>query len=326
MSHLKFAEWGHRVIKILANAREGERVLILGDTTSNSDMLEAIFASAIQAQCEASLLIYRERPHINYEPPGYIAEAMKGVDLVVDFSTQYMIHTRAYQAARESGTRCLVTIPEGIDEYIRRGVAAFDYAAMVREGERLTEAIASAKVCRITSEAGTDIQMEINGRPVLHRDGMVVHPREIDYFPGSQISFAPIEETLNGNVFVDGTISPPLGKLNLPVEFTLEKGKIVEIKGGPEATKWQDWLKSLDDPKMFCMAHVSVGMNPEAQLRGYIVEDERIRGSLTVGIGSQIAEFGGTVGRAKTHCDAVSLMATVKLDDRVVVEKGNILV
>jgi leucyl aminopeptidase (aminopeptidase T) len=321
-----FAELGNRVVRVLANAKEKESVLILGDTASNSDMLEAFFGAAIQAQCEAGLLIYRERPHINFEPPGYIAEAMKEANVIIDLSTNYMIHTKAYAQARSAGTRALVTIPEGIDEYIRRGIIGIDYLEMVRQGKRIAELFECSKRCRITSEDGTHIEMDMGDRPAILRDGMVVEPGEIDYFPGAQVSFAPIEETMNGQVTINGAVSPPLGKLSQHVEVVFEKGRIVEFKGQSEAEQWKKWLESQDDPKMFSISHVSIGLNPNARLRGFIIEDERVRGSVTIGIGSQMPDFKGKTGPAKTHSDGVTLMATVILDDKKVVEKGMVLV
>ena len=326
MSHLMFAELGSKVITVLGNAKPGEKVLILGDTGSNQEILEAIFAAAIEAQCEASLLIYKERPHINYEPPSLIAEAMKEAEFLVDLSTNYFIHTKAYANARLAGTRALVTIPQGIEEYIRRGIIGIDYEEMVRQGKRIAELFESSRVCRILSEEGTSIEMEMGGRPAVLRDGMVVHPGEIDYFPGAQVSFAPIEETLNGRIVVNGAISPPIGKLNGTVEITFERGRIVDFKGRAEALQWKKWLEEQDDPKMFCIAHVSIGLNPNAQLRGYIIEDERVKGSTIFGIGSQMPDFKGKTGIARTHSDAVSVLSTVMLDDRKIVGKGAIFV
>ena len=326
MSHIMFAELGMRVIKYLLDVKTGERVLILGDTASNSDMLEAFFIAAIEAQCEAAMLVYKERPYINYEPPAYIAEAMKGVDAVVDISSKYLIHTEAYREARAAGTRFLMTIPHGIEEYIRRGIIGIDYEAMVRQSDVIEKLFTTSRTCKITSERGTDIEMELVDRPGIAREGRSVVPGDIDYFPGAQVSFAPVEETMNGIAFIDGSIYPPIAKLSYPVEIVFERGRIVDFKGGAEAEEWKSWLKSQDDPKMFNIAHVSIGLNPEARLRGYIIEDERVLGSVTFGIGSQMPDLKGSTGLAKTHSDAVFLMATVTLDGRTVVERGKVLV
>jgi leucyl aminopeptidase (aminopeptidase T) len=237
-----------------------------------------------------------------------------------------MIHTQAYRNARVAGTRALVTIPQGIEEYIRRGIIGIDYGEMVRQGNKIAELFESAKACEIISGEGTRIEMEMGNRPAVLRDGMVVEPGEIDYFPGAQVSFAPLESTMKGRVTINGAISPPIGQLHQTVEISFEKGKIVDFKGQTEADQWKKWLDSQEDPKMFCIAHVSIGLNPNAALRGFIIEDERVKGSVTFGIGSQMPDFKGSTGIAKTHSDAVTLMPTVTLDGRKVVDRGLILV
>ena len=77
---------------------------------------------------------------------------------------------------------------------------------------------------------------------------------------------------------------------------------------------------------MYYVAHLALGLNPNARLRGYIVEDERIRGAATFGFGSQMPDFKGKVGKAKTHTDAVALYTTIFLDDKKVVDNGNVVV
>jgi len=326
MSHIMFAELGGKIVTTLAGAKKHETVLILGDTASNENMLEAVFTAAIHAECEASLLVFKERPHNNFEPPEYIAAAMKGADVIIDFATKYFIHTKAVNDARLSGARYLMTIPTGIEDYIRTGVIGIDYQEMVRQGKAIAELYESSEMCRITSDDGSDIQMKMGGRPAINRDGMALVPGEIDYFPGAQVSFAPIEETLNGVLVINGSISPPVDKVTQPVTVKFENGKVTDFKGGAEATQWKEWLLSLEDPNMFSIAHVSIGLNPNARLRGFIMEDERVKGCITFGIGSQMPDFKGNTGLAKTHCDAVSLMATVELDGRKIVEKGNIII
>ena len=101
---------------------------------------------------------------------------------------------------------------------------------------------------------------------------------------------------------------------------------MVDFKGQADAERWKTWLESLEDPKMFCIAHVSIGLNPNAQLSGNIMEDERVKGSITFGIGSQMPDFKGNTGLAKTHTDAVILMASMILDGRTITEKGKVLI
>jgi 2,5-dihydroxypyridine 5,6-dioxygenase len=300
-------------------------VLVLGETASNQEMMQAVMAASIGIGSETQMLIYPERNEINYEHPKAVAEAMKHTDVLIDFSVKYTIHTKAYQEARKAGTRALVTIPQGIEEYIKDGIIGIDYDNMVTEGNMISDLFESCSNCRVESEEGTEIEMKLGNRPAVLRDGMVVGKGEIDYFPGAQISLAPVEESINGRVVVNGSVYPPIGKLNRNVHVTIEKGRIVKIEGSNEAREWKQWIKMLEDINMYWVAHFSIGLNPNAKISGYIIEDERVRGSVIFGFGSQMPDFKGKVGKAKSHTDAVSLFNTVYLDGKKVVEKGDIL-
>jgi len=325
MSSLEYAKLGYYIITKLATVKPEENVLILGETASNEDMMKAVMGASIGIGAETQMLIYPERNEINVEHPESVAEAMKHTDVIIDFSVKYTIHTKAYQEARQAGARALVTIPSGIEEYIKDGIIGIDYDDMVREGRMIRDLFERCERCRVVSEEGTEIEMKLGKRPAVLRDGMVVGKGEIDYFPGAQISLAPVEESINGRVVVNGSIYPPVGKLDRNVTVTIEKGRIVKIDGAVEAQEWKKWIQGLNDQNMYWVAHFSIGLNPNAKISGYIIEDERVRGSVIFGFGSQMPDFKGKVGKAKSHTDTVTLFNTVFLDDEKVVENGEIL-
>ena len=75
----------------------------------------------------------------------------------------------------------------------------------------------------------------MKGQPALVGDGMTTEPGEADYFPGVDASIAPVEETINGTIVVDGAVSTR-GLVSAPVACRLEKGIITAIEGGADAT------------------------------------------------------------------------------------------
>jgi len=115
---------------------------------------------------------------------------------------------------------------------------------------------------------------------------------------------------------------------------------VTGIQGGSEAKIFENWVKNFDDPNMYKLAHYSYGFNPGARLTGKILEDERVFGSIEMGIGSQRPRFEGTVGSiemgigsqrprfegtvgpAKAHTDGIVLNPTIELDGVVIEEKG----
>lgn len=142
-----------------------------------------------------------------------------------------------------------------------------------------------------------------------------------------QIGWAPEEETINGVIAFDGTISgggeADLGFLTEPVIYDVEKGRIKEIRGGAQADALRAYYKKLDDPNMYIAAHVCYGVNPNAKLEGCTTEDERVWGSTQWGFGHQGSCYSGGEPRvAKSHIDGICLNCSVYLDDVKVLENG----
>ena len=79
---------------------------------------------------------------------------------------------------------------------------------------------------------------------------------------GGQVSWCPVEETINGKLIFDSALFPPdtLGLLNSNVELTLEKGVVTKIEGGKDAAIFEKWLNKFNDPNMFRLAHYSIGL------------------------------------------------------------------
>jgi leucyl aminopeptidase (aminopeptidase T) len=141
-----------------------------------------------------------------------------------------------------------------------------------------------------------------------------------------QVSWCPVEETINGKLVFDGALWPPaeLGKLHQPVELTIEKGAITKVEGGPEAKTFEQWLRAFNDPTMYWIAHFSLGFNPGVtKVSGRIVEDERIFGCIELGIGSQGAQIMGKTWSSASHTDGVILNPTILLDG-VAMEKDGV--
>lgn len=313
----------YKTVKTLARVEAGEKVLVLSDTAIDKRMLEYVVSAAHSLDAEAALLIYETRSEVDVEPPPHVAAAMKASDVVISFPLMYILHTKAYLDALKSGTRILELT--GMDpEMMIRLIGKVDYEAMCTLGEKLRELTENARKVKIETGKGTMLEFENSPeRPVFHNDG-IVREKGIYKPLGGQISWAPIEESINGVLVVDGFIWPPdeLGVLKGEVKLVIENGKIVEVSGGREAEVFEKWLKSLKDEKMFMVAHASWGFHPNARLRGIPLEDERVYAGVEFGFGSQSLKFKGKIGAAKAHTDVSILNPVVYFDGEVIARDG----
>jgi leucyl aminopeptidase (aminopeptidase T) len=321
MRSMELARAAHKALQLCAKLKPGENVLVLADSIVDRGLVDAFANAAYALGAETQTMVFETRAEVNREPPRAVTAAMGASDLVVDLLTQYIIHTDAYLRVRQGGTRILCGT--GITEdMVIRLVGGVDYDELLRRGRRLVEHFIAARECRVETGGGAVLTMTVAGRPPLLRDGLLDGPGDLDYMPGAQLSLAPVEETINGVLEVDGSAYPPVGLVGASIHVTYEKGRVVKVAGGPAGGLWRDWLNKFNDPKMFCVAHVSIGMNPAGRLTGNILEDERVAGCWVIGHGSQMEYFKGTVGKASSHSDVVAVRPTISLDGRIIVAQG----
>ena len=100
-----------------------------------------------------------------------------------------------------------------------------------------------------TSPAGTDLRVNIEGRPALQVTPIKQRGQMMGPIPlWSEVAFAAVEDKTEGRVVVDGImlgIGLP-GQTPNPIEWRVEKGKAVAIEGGEEAEKLKQVIKGVD--------------------------------------------------------------------------------
>jgi 2,5-dihydroxypyridine 5,6-dioxygenase len=322
---LELAKAANILVRDMLKVKEGENVLIYGDTSSDEAVLKAVAEAVHVAGATPVVVVFETKPEVDMPPPKPLAAAMKQADVIVEFAKMYLIHTEAYREALKAGARamCLSGIDTGS---LVRCIGRVYYPYMVALGDKLSNLVAKGNKMRITNSSGTDISFENGGRKIFHFTGVAEKPGT-SYMLGGQVGWCPLEDTINGTLVIDGSIWPPaeLGLLKAPVTLTVKEGKIKKIEGGAEARIFEKWLKSFNDPHMFNIAHICFGINPGARLTGNITEDERVFGAIVWGIGDQVDEIGGKAGHAKAHTDGVMLTPSVWIDEVLIEKDGEFI-
>ncbi|MCX8193022.1 MAG: aminopeptidase [Nitrososphaeria archaeon] len=312
-----------KTVRDLALTKPRENILILADTVVDIEMLKMLASAAYSLEAEPSIMIYETREEVNVEPPKNVAEAMRNSDVIISLPLMYILHTYAYNEALKAGARILELTGMNPDMMIRL-IGRVDYHKMCELGDVLVRITKDAKEVYIKSQSGTDLRFENDpSRPVFHNDG-VLREKGIYKPLGGQISWAPIEDSIEGLIVVDTFIWPPteIGVLRTPVKLFIKEGRIVNIEGGVEAKIFENWLKSIEDEKMYYVAHASWGFHPKARLTGIPLEDERLYAGIEFGFGSQSLKFRGRIGKAKSHTDVGLHNPNVYFDGVLVASEG----
>jgi leucyl aminopeptidase (aminopeptidase T) len=329
---LELFKAAYKTVKDIVGIKEGENLLITIDSISEFRVAEEM-AKAGEALGAKVMVAWHSTPKgygkacDPYLPEPLIA-ACPATDAWIELNNQWLLYGTPWETAVTNGrTRNLMLGGLSSDQLIRC-IGEVDIPTQRAFQEKVVEISSAAKKMAISNPAGTHVEFENNpNRPwanehVAHTPG--------GHFLTGQIGWAPVEETINGTLVFDGAISgggeSDIGVVKEPVTYEVEKGRILEIKGGKEADIVRQWFQNLNDPGMYLAAHVCYGFNPNARLGFTTTEDERIWGSTEWGFGYQGPMYSGGAPRvAASHIDGVSLNCSVTADGVAVTKEGQVV-
>jgi leucyl aminopeptidase (aminopeptidase T) len=296
------------------DVRRVDDVLVVCNEEQRS-IADALAQSAEARAREVRTLVFPTLARHGEEPADFVADAIAEASVVFAPTTMSLSHTQARIDATARGAR-IATMPQITEEIFARAVPV-DYAALKRDGERLAALLTAAGACRITSAAGTDIVLALEGRSGRSDDGNLQVPGAFGNLPAGEGYIAPLETVGTGTVVFDGSLAT-YGLLAKPLTVTVSDGRATDADG--EAGAWL--LRTLDEggPTGRLVAELGIGTNPSATLIGNILEDEKVIGTVHLAFGMSASLGGANV--SSVHIDGVMRSPTVELDGRVVMQDG----
>ena len=305
-----------KLVRDVMLVKEGENVVITADTSADFRVVEAVAGAAYSVGANPVIIHYPTSGKAFEEPIRPVADAVEHADVWIELAYYCSMHTPCFKKALENGAR--YTCLTGMDVIMLvNTVGRVNYDVLLEFGEYLTDKVHRSNEVIVTDKNGTNLVGYNQGRGVKH-SGQRATKKGYPVMLGGQVSWCPVEETINGKLIFDAALFPPdtLGLLNSNVELTLEKG-------GKDAAIFEKWLSKFNDPNMFRLAHYSIGFNPGVtKPTGRIVEDERLFGCIEMGIGSQGASLMGACWDAASHTDGIVSKPTILLDGYKLEENG----
>jgi leucyl aminopeptidase (aminopeptidase T) len=277
------------------------------------------FAAAVRGRArEVTVVDLPPLSRHGEEPPPGIAEQMARADVVFAPTSTSLSATQARIEASKRGAR-VATLPTITEEVFVRAVPV-DYAELKRRGGWLADRLTAAASARVSSAAGTDIVLSLEGRSGRSDDGNLQERGAMGNLPAGEGFISPLETVGDGTIVFDGSLAG-YGLLNEPVRVTVAGGRAVDVDG--EAGEWL--LRTLDAGGEHgrSLAELGIGTNPAAILTGNVLEDEKVIGTAHIAFGTS-AGLGG-VNVAGVHIDGVLRRPTVELDGVRVVDDGRLL-
>ena len=257
-----------------------------------------------------------------------VIQALASSGMVVDCTVEGLLHSRELPRILAGGTRVMMISNEH-PEVLERTKPTLDLRVRVRRG---MEFLNKASWMHVTSDAGTDLKIRVEGSPARGAPGFVDEPGRMGYWPAGLCLCFPKPGCVNGTV----VLAP--GDVNLtfkryvesPVRLIVENDYVTSVEGdGVDAALTRSYYEAWNDREAYATSHVGWGMNPIARWDAMTMYDR------TQINGTELRAFAGnflySTGANETanrftacHFDFPMRNCTVELDGKRVVEQGQL--
>ena len=255
--------------------------------------------------------------------------ALAASGLVVDLTVEGLLHAPELPGVIANGARVLMISNEH-PEALERLLPAERDKDRVRRAVKL---IREAKEMRVTSAAGTDLTVAMEGASTVGVWGWCDRPGSVAHWPAGLVVSFPAAHSVNGTLVLDaGDINLTFKRyLEEPVRLTIEDDYVTAIEGeGTDAELTRRYLAAWGEREAYAVAHVGFGMNEAARYEALTMYDQRetngtevraYSGNFLFSTGAN--EFAGRY--TKGHFDIPVRGCTITLDGEPVVVEGDVI-
>jgi 2,5-dihydroxypyridine 5,6-dioxygenase len=319
---MSMARGARTLVETCAGVRPGESVVVVADHNMVR-IGQAVAAMCFAAGAKAELLVASPREIDGQEPSRPVAAALSGCDVFFAAVERSITHTQAVVDAVTNGARGLMLTHFTEDMLISGGIEA-DFPSLAPVCHKMAETLEQASHIRLSTPAGTDLTFGSAGRRG-NALTCIVSPGQFSPVPTIEANTTPVEGTAQGVIVADGSIPyAGIGLLTEPVIVEVVDGTMTKISGGHQATLLREAYESKNDPLVYNVAELGVGLNPKCKFTGIMLEDEGVYGTVHIGTGTNITLGGNT--KAACHYDLIMLKPTITADGRVILKDGEVAI
>ena len=257
-----------------------------------------------------------------------LVKALSGPGLLVDLTVEGLLHAPELPDILASGTRVMMISNEH-PEVLERLAPEPALMPKVKLGMRMLKA---AREMRVTSQAGTDLAVALEGARIGGVWGWTDRPGTLAHWPGGLCLAFPKAGSVDGRlVLAPGDANLTFKRyFEAEVGLTLERDYIVRIDGqNLDAELMRDHLAAWGERDAYAVSHVGWGMNKRARWDAMSMYDKRdINGTeLRAFAGNFLFSTGANeVARrfGQGHFDIPLRNCSVALDGKPVVVDGKL--
>lgn len=272
---------------------------------------------------EAQVKRGRADTHFPMEPPRNLHQAMTSSDEVMIVTNLEWANRFAHvPAVKETcaANAKICSVEPGMGEW---GLTVEKIHAATQRAKDAIAALEGKKECRVTSPAGTDVLVSIEGRRSLEVTSIKKRGQMMGPLPlWAEVAFAAVEDRTEGTIVVDGVmlgIGLP-GQVSEPITWRMENGRAVSIEGGDDAARLRDVIDGVENADV--AGEFAFGVSEVAPF-GTPSEKGRV-GTVHFALGDNHLAYPGGQNVSRLHLDGVILEATLQIvdDGTYIVKEG----
>ncbi len=254
--------------------------------------------------------------------------ALAGSMFVADCTLEGLMHAAELPLILKGGARVLYISNEHPD-VLERLAPSPDDEQKVRAGMRQ---LRDAKSMKVTSPAGTSLNIGIEGARVGGVWGYTEKPGTLSHWPGGLCLAFPKAGSVNGMlVMAPGDLNLTFKRyLESPVRLTVENDYVTKMDGDSlDAELMREYFAAWGDREAYAVSHVGWGMNTRARWDALAMYDRRdvngteqraFAGNFLYSTGANEVAGRHTLG----HFDLPLRHCTIELDNKIVVKDGKL--
>lgn len=260
---------------------------------------------------------------------GPAVNALASCAFVADCTVEGLMHAVELPAILKGGARVLYISNEHPDALERLAPSADDEAQVKAAMKKLK----GAKEMRVTSPAGTDLLIRVEGARVGGVWGYTERPGTLSHWPGGLVLCFPRSGSVNGAlVMAPGDLNLTFKRyLESPVRLKIEDDYVTWIEGQSlDAELMREYFAAWGDREAYAVSHVGWGLNRHARWDALALYDRRdvngteqraFAGNFLYSTGANEVAGRHTLG----HFDLPFRHCTVALDGETVVNNGKLV-
>ncbi|MFB6166747.1 MAG: aminopeptidase [Candidatus Nanohaloarchaea archaeon] len=303
------------IVEQCLDVQPDEYTVVVNDG-NDPDLFEALLDVLDERVAEYEYLEYEEPERHGEEPPESVAEEMRRSDVFIAPTRKSLSHTAARREANAEGSRG-ATLP-GINREIWTGALLADYQRVAEISEEVHELLVSSREVEVTTPSGTELSLEVEPEYYSASDGIIREPGEFSNLPAGEAFGAPVKTS--GRLVIDYFPFAPEGTV-----VEIEDNEAVAVQHpGEEESRLAEAFEEVEGSRN--VAEFGVGTNPEAELIGNTLQDEKVLGTVHFAFGdnsSMVPEADERRVETGLHWDAVCEDPTLRLDGTLVMEEGD---